>query len=84
MPRAFGSGDSGSSSNPDVVPRWDMFWTASEALNKPVPVAGVITSIEISEDASLVVIHTTTPALIIGRRGATGEAIRISLRRALG
>jgi ribosomal protein S3 len=51
------------------------------ALEEVVPLDADVTAIEVSADINQVTIRTTTPGLVVGRRGATATAIQDSLRR---
>lgn len=64
--------------------RWDVFNVVAQALGDTVPDRARIASVEVSEDSSVVVLRTLTPALVIGRRGSTADDIRDAISAALG
>lgn len=66
------------------VARWEKFKAVNQVLNESLPEHAIVTSVEVSGDSSVVVIHTLTPGLVIGRRGETADRVRDALSASIG
>jgi predicted RNA-binding protein YlqC (UPF0109 family) len=66
------------------VPQRELLQVVTDALGRVLPAEAVIEAVEVSEDPVTVTVWTSTPGIVLGRRGKTAEAIRLELSAAAG